>query len=86
MKSGSRGQPLSDVERQELVRMIDADGIDALLESSGLSRTALLNAAIGLPVIPGTRRLVRDLIDDDDDVDDGEEEDDEEDADGDEDS
>jgi hypothetical protein len=58
----TRGAALSADDRQELVRLIDTQGMDALRNESGLSRTAILNAATGLPVIPGTRRLVEDLL------------------------
>lgn len=80
MKATNRGSPLSHEDRAELARRIDSEGIAALRERTGLSRTALLNAAIGLPVIAGTRALVRSALDDEDaddeDVDDGEDADD----------
>ena len=92
MKATQRGLPLTTKDRDELVRRIDADGIAALRTSSGLSRTALLNAAIGLPVIAGTRALVRELLaetdapdDDDDDDDDDNDDDDDDDDDNDDD-
>ncbi len=87
MKATRRGSPLSTEERNGLVRLIDADGLPALREASGLSRTALLNAAIGLPVLPGTRALIRPLLDEDEEEDaadteleDGDADEDEEDA------
>lgn len=62
MKQSNRGSPLTTEEREDLVRLIDSESMSTLREESGLSRTALLSAAIGQPIIAGTRRLVRDLL------------------------
>ena len=70
MKATNRGSPLTPEERTQLAQKIDSEGIAALRDQTGLSRTALLNAAIGLPVIAGTKALVREALDDEQDDDD----------------
>ena len=53
------GQPLSDCERLELRRAVEADGEQRLQRETGVSRNSLVRCLSGLRVQPGTAALVR---------------------------
>ncbi len=76
MSISKRGAALSHDEREDLVRLIDAEGVAKLSSETGLSRTAILSAAIGQPVLVGTRSVIRDLLDHGHDAEDDDESDD----------
>ena len=86
-----RAQPLRKNQRNQLVELVDDHEVGDVCQASGLTENALVRAIAGLPLLPRTRRRVRETLAcfaagaaEDDDADEADDDDDEADDDEDE--